>query len=247
MTQTVQNPDVLNKLLKDVLVALFDQAQGGFEDRTGRVIKMNRLQAMKFNAAGRLVTMGVRQLDRFGDPQKKFEKFAQLTNEHLPTILDIVGEDAIVARLHKIPDRVLNAEIVASLDDAGAHKVAELLGRAVPEWQSRRQIAEAAAAAAAAAVAVTVVATAPVEVAPVDAEPVAPMVEDAAPTVADAEKIISGDESLQTLKQQLALMQKFQRQVTTAIGTLESAIATLEGPQKEKADTLPKPPQPSGP
>jgi len=133
MAQTVQQPDVLNNLLKNILVSLFDQAQAEFEDRTGRKIKPSRMQGMKMNVAGKIINIAVHQLDKLGDPQEKFTRFATLSNEHLPTVLGIVGEDAVVRRLGKIPKDVLNPDVVRILDEAGAHEIAKLLAKTLPE------------------------------------------------------------------------------------------------------------------
>lgn len=135
MAQTVQQPDVLNNLLKNILVSLFDQAQEEFEDRTGRRIKPSRLQGMKMNVAGKIINIALHQLDKLGDPQEKFTRFAALSNEHLPTVLGVVGEDAVIKRLGKIPRDVLNPDIVRMLDDAGAHEIAKLLAKTLPEGQ----------------------------------------------------------------------------------------------------------------
>jgi len=132
MASTVHKPEILNELLKKILLSLFDQAQGEFEDRTGKKIQPSRLQSMKMNAAGRIVNFGIHQLDRLGDPHDKFEKFANLTNEYLPKIIEIVGEDAIVRRLNKIPKDVLNSEVVTLLDNAGAKEIARILAKTLP-------------------------------------------------------------------------------------------------------------------
>jgi hypothetical protein len=151
--------------------------------------------------------MGMSRLDKL-KPEQQFERFSKLTNEHLPTVVGIVGEDVIVGRLQKVPKDVLNAEIVRSLDEAGAHELAELLGKAVPEWQK------------------------PVVAAPVEAVPAALPQPAAVAPVTDAKPvpvIIIGEAGgLVTLKQQLSLMKEFETQVKQSIADLETAIAVEE-------------------
>jgi len=135
MASTVQKPEVLNDLLKNILLSMFNQAQEEFEDRTGRKIKPSRLDAMKIKIAGAAVNSAMHIFDKLGDPHDKFERFVGLTNQHLPTIVGIVGEEAVVKRLNKIPDDVLNRDVIKILDQAGAHEVAKLLAQTLPPEQ----------------------------------------------------------------------------------------------------------------
>lgn len=214
MAESVKNPEVLNNLLKHILLNMFDQAHGEFEERTGKKVQMTRLQSMKYNGATKLVGMGVKQLDRFGNPEQKFERFVKISNEHLPTLVNIVGEDAVVRRLQKLPKDVLNADIVRSLDEAGAHEIAELLGKAVPEWKLPEPVA-----------------------APVAAP--LPSSQEPSPAVAITTPP-AADDSLATLKTQLSLMKEFEAQVKESITALETAIAAEE----KRSAPVARPPRP---
>lgn len=214
MANNVKNPDALNKLLKEILLNVFDQAHGEFEERTGRAVKMSRLQTMKYNGAAKLVAMAMKPLERFGNAEQKFERFVKITNEHLPAVVEMVGEDAIVTRLRRVPSHVLNAEAVKDLHDAGAHEIAALLGKVLPE-SARPVVAVAAPVAAAVAVAAPVVVPAPVSVTPADGT------------------------SLEALRQQLSLMKTFEAQVRESIADLETAIAA-----EERKGVKPRAPQP---
>lgn len=231
MANAVKNPDMLNDLLKEILLALFNQAQGHFEDRTGRVVKMSRLQSMKLNAASRLVNMGVHQLDRFGDPQARFDRFAKLSNDHLPSVVDAVGEEAIVQRLRKMPPHVLNRDVVGALHDAGAHEIAELLGKAVPQWESRRApkaaapvVEEKPAAEEFAAVATPEVKA---EEAKAEDPPAAPAPEKVEEKVAEAVKPAATGDAAQ-LRQHLKALESMQAQLTQRIAEVRGMAEAAE-------------------
>ncbi|GEM_PF-3354115 len=130
------NPEALNKLLETIIVALLDEAHERAEGRTGKKIEIGALQKAKLNLTKRLVTMGLKQMRRFGDPQARFDKMVELSNEHLPKLVDIFGEEEIVSRLKKIPRDALNAQIVDALEDAGAIEIATLLNKALPEGEA---------------------------------------------------------------------------------------------------------------
>lgn len=212
MANNVKNPDALNTLLKEILLNLFDQAKDDFETRTGRKVEMTRLQKLKYDGARKLVGMGMKHLDRFGSPEQKFERFVNLSNAHLGTVVDVAGEEAVIMRLRRLPDNILNAEMVRDLESAGAREIAGLLAKALPE--DKRPVA---AATVAAAVAAPVAATIAVSQAPKEA---------VAATIAD---MPAGLRPVDALRRQLSMMKEFEAQVRASIADLEEAIAAEEG------------------
>lgn len=247
MSATVKNPEVLNDLLQQILLGLLDQAQGEFEDRTGKTIKVTRLQKMKLDLAKKLVKMGLDQLNRFGDPHARFEMVVKLSNEHLPKVVEIVGEDAVIARLQKLPKDVRDRDVVLALEQAGATEVADLLRKALPAAEAAATVRTIPAAPAAAE---PVGAAEPEAAAPVaDTRQVsAPFSEAAAPEpvevtapVNDA-PAMSEDElarTLAVLKGQLGAMERLQARTATTIDQLRTNIAAIEELGKPANDKAP--------
>lgn len=246
MSATVKNPEVLNDLLQQILLGLLDQAQGEFEDRTGKTIKVTRLQKMKLDLAKKLVKMGLDQLNRFGDPHARFEMAVKLSNEHLPKVVEIVGEDAVIARLQKLPKDVRDREVVLALEQAGATEVADLLRKALPAAEAAAtvrtipaaQAAEPAGAAepeAAAPVADTRQVSAPFSeaAAPEPVEVTAPVND--APAMSEDELA----RTLALLKGQLGAMERLQARTATTIDQLRTNIAAIEELGKPANDKAP--------
>lgn len=168
------NPEVLNKLLEEIILGLLDHSQSEFKGRKGKVFSLGRMQAMKLKVPEAAVKMGLRQLGRMGDPQKKFDLFVSLSNKFLPEVVEIIGQDVVIDRIDNLPERVRNRDIIKALKDGGATEVANLMGRALPDWEAEQKTALAA------------IVVAPVVAAPLPAAVILPAAEKDAPSVAEA-------------------------------------------------------------
>lgn len=138
------NPEVLNKLLEEIILGLLDHSQSEFKGRKGKVFSLGRMQAMKLKVPEAAVKMGLRQLGRMGDPQKKFDLFVSLSNKFLPEVVEIIGQDVVIDRIDNLPERVRNRDIIRALKDGGATEVANLMGKALPGWESEQKAVAAA-------------------------------------------------------------------------------------------------------
>jgi len=231
---TVKNPEALNKLLEEILVTLFDQAQGEFQNRTGKTVKLGPLERTKVKLAHSAVRSAVKLLGRFGDPAERFEKIVTLTNEHLPTALNIIGEEPVLVRLEKMPKNKRDKEVVDALETAGATEIANLLRKAWPELQKAAPaVAVAAPVAAAAVVAATpAAATTPTPAAPAVAAPFAAAAKpgkaaEAAPSSKGGlrDKLT---EAIGTLKGRLGELEALHAQTGNMIEQVRSEIAAME-------------------
>lgn len=205
MATTVQDPQALNNILVEIVTALLNGAEDEFQDRTGRSVDVSRVQKMKVHAANRLAGLAMKGLNRVEDPQERLQKLADLTNRYLPGIVEVVGEDAVRARLDKLPQRLRNQDVVKLFQDAGAVELARLLGGG----------AVAAAAVPVAAVPVAAAATPPKAATPKASPPVTPHTEPESGGAPD---------HLALLKSQLAMLEAMRLQIDEAIPRLLHAI-----------------------